>query len=307
MPGDGRPATRLGRRPDRVRPTAPHLSAFDRGFQLGDGVFETLRARGGRPTELDEHVARLRRSADGLSIPLADDVGARLAAGDRRAARGRGTRRPGRRRQRPDHGLARRVPSAAACSRPTSIRRRRSSSRRGRCRRRRPRTSSRASTSSRAASGATRRTRSSALKTTSRADYVYARVEARAAGADDALFLTTDGFLSEATSANVFLVRGAVLATPALGCAILPGTTRDWILRWAARRRPPGRRGLAHDRATSPRPTRRSSRAASPGSCRSRASRARRSATAGPAPGRCGRAPTARRSSRGVADDAAAT
>ncbi len=22
----------------------PHLSAFDRGFQLGDGVFETLRA-----------------------------------------------------------------------------------------------------------------------------------------------------------------------------------------------------------------------------------------------------------------------
>jgi branched-subunit amino acid aminotransferase/4-amino-4-deoxychorismate lyase len=23
------------------------------------------------------------------------------------------------------------------------------------------------------------------------------------------------------------------VATPALGCAILPGTTRDWILRWA--------------------------------------------------------------------------
>ena len=73
----------------------------------------------------------------------------------------------------------------------------------------------------------------SALKTISRADYVYARVEARSAGADDALFLTTDGFLSEATSANVFLVRGGELATPALGCAILPGTTRSWILRWA--------------------------------------------------------------------------
>ena len=47
----------------------------------------------------------------------------------------------------------------------------------------------------------------SALKTTSRADYVYARVEARTAGADDALFLTIDGYLSEATSANLFLVR----------------------------------------------------------------------------------------------------
>jgi branched-chain amino acid aminotransferase len=78
-----------------------------------------------------------------------------------------------------------------------------------------------------------------ALKTTSRADYVYARLEARRAGADDALFLTTDGYLSEATSANIFLVRTPQgvdrqeLATPALACAILPGTTRSWILGWA--------------------------------------------------------------------------
>jgi branched-subunit amino acid aminotransferase/4-amino-4-deoxychorismate lyase len=72
-----------------------------------------------------------------------------------------------------------------------------------------------------------------ALKTTSRADYVYARLEARRAGADDALFLTIDGHLSEATSANLFLVRGGELATPALACAILPGTTRSWILAWA--------------------------------------------------------------------------
>src|SRR5439155_21999641 len=78
------------------------------------------------------------------------------------------------------------------------------------------------------------------LKTTSRADYVFARLEARRAGADDALFLTIDGHLSEATSANVFLVRAAgaggatpELATPALGCAILPGTTRTWLLGWA--------------------------------------------------------------------------
>ena len=47
------------------------------------------------------------------------------------------------------------------------------------------------------------------LKTTSRADYVVARLEARRAGADDALFLTIDGHLSEGTTANVFLVRPA--------------------------------------------------------------------------------------------------
>src|ERR1700690_4045776 len=64
----------------RLAPAAgTHLSAFDRGFQLGDGVFETLRARGGRPTELAEHTARRRRSANGLGIELPADLAARLA------------------------------------------------------------------------------------------------------------------------------------------------------------------------------------------------------------------------------------
>jgi branched-chain amino acid aminotransferase len=78
------------------------------------------------------------------------------------------------------------------------------------------------------------------LKTTSRADYVYARLEARRAGADDALFLTVDGHLSEGTTANIFIVRRGSddeleLATPSLDCAILPGTTRSWLLAWAGR------------------------------------------------------------------------
>ncbi len=66
----------------RILPAdGPHLSVFDRGFQLGDGVFETLRASAGRPTELDQHLARLHRSAAGLDIALPDDVDRRLAAG----------------------------------------------------------------------------------------------------------------------------------------------------------------------------------------------------------------------------------
>ena len=70
----------------RLQPAdVPHISAFDRGFQLGDGVFETLRAIGGRPAELEEHLARLRRSADGLAIPLGPDaeLGASIGAGER--------------------------------------------------------------------------------------------------------------------------------------------------------------------------------------------------------------------------------
>ena len=75
-----------------------------------------------------------------------------------------------------------------------------------------------------------------ALKTTSRADYVYARLEARRAGADDALFLTIDGHLSEGTTANIFLVRARrARRRPSLDCAILPGTTRSWLLAWGAR------------------------------------------------------------------------
>ena len=60
---------------------ARHLSAFDRGFQLGDGVFETLRARGGHPSELAEHLARLRRSAEGLGIEIDQGTEASVAGG----------------------------------------------------------------------------------------------------------------------------------------------------------------------------------------------------------------------------------
>jgi branched-chain amino acid aminotransferase len=221
----------------RLEPAdGPHLSVFDRGFQLGDGIFETLRARGGRPAELEEHVARLRRSAEGLSIPLPGDVGERLAAaiaellaaegldgpdGDasiritvsRGPFRGRGLLPPD------EHPAPTIVVQAWRVVTPPA---------------------SHLEIGLHLVASSVRRDPEnplSAFKTTSRADYVYARLEARTAGADDALFLTTDGFLSEATSANVFLVRagmdGRELATPALACAILPGTTRSWILRWA--------------------------------------------------------------------------
>ena len=54
------------------------------------------------------------------------------------------------------------------------------------------------------------------------------------AGADDALFLTTDGALSEATTANVWVVLGRRLTTPGRDAAVLPGTTRTWLLAHAA-------------------------------------------------------------------------
>lgn len=217
----------------------PHLSVFDRGFQLGDGIFETLRVRASHPTELAEHVARLRRSATGLDIALPDGLEARLARGiaELLSANGldghdgdasvritvsRGVYR--------ERGLlpgAGGVPATIAIQAWPVV----------------PAPAGHLERGLHVVVSAVRRDPSNplvSLKTTSRADYVFARLEARRAGADDALFVTIDGYLSEGTTANIFLVRVAPdstreLATPSLDCAILPGTTRSWLLGWAAR------------------------------------------------------------------------
>ncbi len=219
----------------QLRPAdALHLSVFDRGFQLGDGVFETLRARAGHPTELAQHVARLRRSSAGLAIRLPEDIEARLigAVADLLAAEGlSGPTGDASIRITVSRGpifvrgllpLGEPPPPTIVVQAWAVV----------------PPPADHLDRGLHLVASAVRRDPESplaALKTTSRADYVYARVEARDAGADDALFLTIDGYLSEGTSANLFLVRRGELATPSLACAILPGTTRDWLLAWATR------------------------------------------------------------------------
>lgn len=59
----------------------PILRADDLGVLRGDGVFETLHVRGGRPWLLDEHLARMATSAARLDLALPDpDTLADLAA-----------------------------------------------------------------------------------------------------------------------------------------------------------------------------------------------------------------------------------
>ena len=79
------------------------------------------------------------------------------------------------------------------------------------------------------------------VKSTSRADSIIARLEAERAGADDAIYATPDGSLTEGTTANLFVVHGDELATPPLSEGILAGTMRTWLLgarraRWACGR-----------------------------------------------------------------------
>ena len=57
-----------------------------------------------------------------------------------------------------------------------------------------------------------------------------ARTEAMEQGFDEALFLTQDGYLSEGSAENIFLVRNGTLITPDRSQDILEGITRDTLL-----------------------------------------------------------------------------
>jgi len=57
--------------------------------------------------------------------------------------------------------------------------------------------------------------------------------EAQRAGFDDAIFLTQDGHVSEASAANIFLMRKGGLVTPPVTADILEGITRDAVMELA--------------------------------------------------------------------------
>ncbi|TCJ20674.1 branched-chain amino acid transaminase [Rubrobacter taiwanensis] len=54
--------------------------------------------------------------------------------------------------------------------------------------------------------------------------------DAQKAGFDDAIFLTQEGTVSEASAANIFIVRRGEVVTPPLTADILEGITRDAVM-----------------------------------------------------------------------------
>lgn len=204
----------------------PALLVGDRGFQLGDGLFETLRVRRGVAIESDLHLARLREGMGVLAIPMPwsdanlaaaiasvvaanapDDAAVRITV-SRGAPKGRGLLPGGWRELRPTVVIQAwpHVPIAEAIL----------------------------ARGVRVVIASGRRDPAfplATVKTTSRADHVHAKLEAELAGADDALTLTLDGHVAEGTTANVAIVVGQCVLTPPLTAGILAGTTRDWLLR----------------------------------------------------------------------------
>jgi branched-chain amino acid aminotransferase len=62
---------------------------------------------------------------------------------------------------------------------------------------------------------------------------VLAKLEAVDAGADDALMLDRNGFVSEATTTNLFIAKDGDIFTPPSTAGILPGVTRKRIIHLA--------------------------------------------------------------------------
>jgi len=62
---------------------------------------------------------------------------------------------------------------------------------------------------------------------------VMAKLEAVDVGADDALMLDRSGFVSEATTTNLFLVKNEEVFTPPSSAGILPGITRKRTIKLA--------------------------------------------------------------------------
>jgi branched-chain amino acid aminotransferase len=207
----------------RADPGGPHVSALDRGYMRADGLFETLRAYDGFPACLERHIDRLRRGAAVLAIAVPEHVrdtvveAARAAAavGWRDAAvRLSVTRGVG---DLTMVVLENAVPTVVVTASPLTGQAAASLYEKG--------------IALHVAAGTRNEQAVTAgLKTLGYAEAVIAFNAARAAGFDEALFLDTEGHVSEATTANIFAVRDGRLATPPLTCGILAGITRALVL-----------------------------------------------------------------------------
>ncbi|RJP16155.1 MAG: branched-chain amino acid aminotransferase [Candidatus Abyssobacteria bacterium SURF_5] len=203
------------------------VSVFDRGFLYGDGVFETMRAYGGRVFRLAQHLRRLEESAELIKItpPLSQDQFAkicsdliernntadaivRISVTRGKASGGLGTSNAGR-------------PTVAAFIRPPM-----------------PVSTEAASEGVPAIISSFRKMPSAALnariKSMNFLNSILARSEAEEAGCYEAVLLDSDGNVTEATTANIFFVGGGRLFTPGPESDILLGITRAAVLELSA-------------------------------------------------------------------------
>ena len=207
-----------------VERDAAKVSAFDRSFLYGDGLFETVRAYGGAPFMLPEHLARMTGSAGelGIVMPAAGDIAAvveqliemnELADAYVRITLSRGTHK------------GKLVPDEPP--QPTLL---------IEARELHPYPAGMVERGAAVIVSSSVHNSASLVgrhKTTSYLANILAKREAEERGADEAILLDHTGHVAEGTVSNVFCVRGGRLLTPPLEMNILPGITRQCVLQLA--------------------------------------------------------------------------
>ena len=196
---------------DGSLPLDPH----DRGFLLGDGVFETIAVINHKPLWLDEHLQRMSQAAAELGIAFnAEVLFAGLTAVLEKSQDQFEALRITLSRGKTARGLA------GDGATPSLLITLDEFDAKNLCQPCRLKVSQ------------VRRNEfapSSRLKTLSYIDGIAAAREV-AKDADDALMLNTRGHVASSTVANIFLIQGSELITPALSQGILPGITRRVLL-----------------------------------------------------------------------------
>lgn len=204
----------------RIEPASVGLSPLDRGFLFGDGIFETIRIYSGTAFRLHAHLERMHSAADRLDIELRPNIeslvlheieralGAGIRDGFLRITATRGD----------GFGLGHNPQKSTLVTFIDSL----------------PFLNpSWYSEGMSVVTAAARRNEfaaSAGIKTTAYLESIVAFRASALAGADDAVFLDTQGHLSEATASNLFLVEGSTLYTAPVQCGALPGITRAAVL-----------------------------------------------------------------------------
>jgi len=204
------------------------VSVLDRGFQFADSIYEVWAVRGGRMFDADAHMARLRRSLSELRIDFAMSDAALYSV-----------LRETQRRNRVTDGIVyiqisrgaapRDHVFPAANVRPTTIVT--------------AKNLDRAAIARRAAQGIKVITLPEArwarcdIKSVNLLPNVLARQQAKEKGAFEAWFVDANGFVTEGTSSNAFIVDAeGRIRTPALSNQILHGVTRAALIEIARER-----------------------------------------------------------------------
>jgi branched-chain amino acid aminotransferase len=192
-----------------------HISPFDHGFLVGDGVFETLVARNGKPFTPTRHWKRLVASCESMGItPPAFEVYSQaiqavMQANGLHDARVRVTLTSGDGPLGSDRGESPATMAAAA-----------------------PPLKPWPPTDTALVVPWTRNERGAlaGIKSTSYADNVRALALAHAQGAGEALFANTRDELCEGTGTNIFIVVNGRVQTPPLNSGCLAGVTRGLVI-----------------------------------------------------------------------------